>query len=401
MTTPMDPAEERRALVVLLTVIFLMIAGFGLVIPLLPFFAHAFDAPAWQVTLLFSAFSVGQFLGEGFWGKLSDRIGRRPVLIVTITMVGLSYAALAFAPNMLIAFAIRFANGFFAGNISTLQGALADITPPEKRAGRMGIMGAAFSAGFSTGPAIGGLLAQPSRGALGFQLPLLVAAGFALASALAVILLVRESRPKAAPSPIKRMRSAGLREGFAHPIIRRVVLISFIVVVGFAGIEAIYGLWTEHEFGWGPRQIGLAFMGIGILGAVCQGLLSGHLARRYGEAWTLAGGLAFMGLGLVTQGLSPTWQVAVAGFALVCIGQSICFPNISALISQAAPPDRQGEMLGLNMSGMALARIGGPVLAGQMFSLVSPGSPFLFSALLILPALWFAWAVIKRTPRRA
>lgn len=401
MTAVLTPTAERRALIVLLTVIFLMIAGFGLVIPLLPFFAHAFDAPAWQVTLLFSAFSVGQFLGEGFWGKLSDRIGRRPVLIITIAMVGLSYAALAFAPNMLIAFAIRFANGFFAGNISTLQGALADITPPEKRSSRMGIMGAAFSAGFSTGPAIGGLLAQPSRGALGFQLPLLVAAGFALASALAVILLVRESRPEPSANPVKRTRSAGLREGFAHPIISRVVLISFIVVVGFAGIEAIYGLWTEHEFGWGPREIGLAFMLIGILGAVCQGLVSGRLARRYGEARTLAAGLVFMGLGLLTQWLSPTWQVAVLGFAFVCIGQSICFPNISALISQAAPPDRQGEMLGLNMSGMALARIGGPVLAGQLFSVVSPGSPFALSALLILPALWFAWAVIQRSPRLA
>lgn len=396
------PAEERRALIVLLTVIFLMIAGFGLVIPLLPFFAHAFNAPAWQVTLLFSAFSVGQFLGESFWGRLSDRIGRRPVLILTITMVGLSYAALAFAPNMLIAFAIRFANGFFAGNISTLQGALADITPPEKRASRMGVMGAAFSAGFMTGPAIGGLLAQPSRGALGFQLPLLVAAGFALASALAVIILVREKRPDAAKAaPTRRVKSAGLSEAFAHPIIGRVILISFIVVVGFAGIEAIYGLWTEHEFGWGPRQIGFAFMGIGLLGAVCQGLLSGRLARRYGEARVLAAGLVFMGLGLTTQWLSPTWHVAVLGFALVCVGQSICFPNISALISQAAPPDRQGEMLGLNMSGMALARIGGPVLAGQLFSLVSPGSPFALSALLVLPALWFAWAVIQRMPRRA
>ena len=399
---PMSAGEERRALIVLLTVIFLMIAGFGLVIPLLPFFAHAFNAPAWQVTLLFSAFSVGQFLGENVWGRLSDRIGRRPVLIVTIAMVGLSYAALAFAPNMLVAFAIRFANGFFAGNISTLQGALADITPPEKRASRMGIMGSAFSAGFMTGPAIGGFLAQPSRGALGFQLPLLVAAGFALASALAVILLVREQRPdRAAGGALKRVKSAGLREVLAHPVIGRVVLISFIVVVGFAGIEAIYGLWTEREFGWGPRQIGFAFMGIGLLGAVCQGWLSGRLARRWGEARVLAGGLVFMGLGLATQWLSPTWHVAMVGFALVCLGQSICFPNISALISQAAPPDRQGEMLGLNMSGMALARIGGPVLAGQMFSMISPGSPFALSALLILPALWFAWAVIKRTPRLA
>ena len=141
------------------------------------------------MTLLFSAFSVGQLLGEPFWGKLSDRIGRKPVLIVTIAMVGVTYGLFAFAPNIWVAFGLRFVNGVFAGNISTLQGALADITPPEKRAGRMGIMAAAFSAGFSTGPAIGGFLAQPSRGALGFQLPLLVAAGFALASALAVVLL--------------------------------------------------------------------------------------------------------------------------------------------------------------------------------------------------------------------
>jgi len=396
----LGPREERRALIVLLTVIYFMIAGFGLVIPLLPFFAQAFDASPFLVTAMFSVFSLGQFLGEPFWGKLSDRIGRRPVLIITISGVALSYAALAFAPTIWAALAIRFVNGIMAGNISTLQGVLADITPPEKRAARMGIMGAAFSAGFTTGPAIGGYLAQPSRGALGFQLPLLAAAAFAAASVLAVVFLVRETRAPAEPSALRQVRSAGLTEGFGHPIISRVVIISFIVVIGFAGIEATYGLWTETRFGWGPRQIASAFAIIGILGAVCQGWLCGRLARRFGEPVTLTWGLVLMLIGIATQGLSPTWQVAIVGFALVCIGQSLCFPNISALISRAAPPDRQGEMLGLNMSGMALARIGGPMVAGWLFVL-APGAPFALSAVLVLPALWFAWTLIGRIPRLA
>ena len=400
-TVALSPREERRALIVLLTVIYFMIAGFGLVIPLLPFFAQAFDASPLLVAAMFSTFSLGQFVGEPFWGKLSDRIGRRPVLIITISGVALSYAALAFAPNIWAALAIRFLNGIMAGNISTLQGVLADITPPDKRAGRMGIMGAAFSAGFTTGPAIGGFLAQPSRGALGFQLPLLAAAAFAGLSVLAVIFLVRETRVQAEPSAVRQVRSARLTEGFGHPIISRVVMISFIVVIGFAGIEATYGLWTHARFGWGPRQIAMAFAVIGILGAVCQGWLCGRLARSYGEARTLTGGLVLMLVGIATQGLSPTWPVAILGFALVCVGQSLCFPNISALISRSAPPDRQGEMMGLNMSGMALARIGGPMLAGHLFTVVAPGAPFALSAVLILPALWFAWAVIGRSPRLA
>jgi MFS family permease len=393
----MTLAEERRALIVLLSVIYLMIAGFGLVIPLLPFFARAFDASPGVIALLFSVFSFGQFLGEPFWGRLSDRIGRKPVLIVTIGLVGVTYAGLAFAPNILAAFAIRFLTGFCGGNISTLQGAMADITPIDRRAARMGIMGAAFSAGFTTGPAIGGFLAQPSRGALGFQLPLLAAAGFALASALAVVIFVRESRPNPSQHHRQRPRIEGLREAAAHPVISRILLISFIVVVGFAGIESTYGLWTQARFGWGPKQVGSAFAAIGVLGAFCQGYLSGRLVRRFGAPLTLTGGLVFMGVGLLTQWVSPVWPVAMLGFALVCLGQSICFPNLTALISQVAPPHRQGEMLGLNMSGMALARVGGPMLAGQLFAL-AVGAPFAVAAFLILPGLWFAGEVRKRVP---
>ena len=397
---PKDAIGERRALIVLLTVIFLNIAGFGLVIPLLPFFGQAFHAPAWQITLLFSAFSFGQFLGEPVWGRLSDRVGRKPVLLFTISVAAVMYVGLAFSPNVWIAFAVRFASGFFSGNISTLQGSMADITPSDQRAGRMGIMGAAFSAGFMTGPALGGLLAQPRLGALGFQLPLFAAAGFGLAAAVAVLLFVRETSPKNAGHR-PGTRAARLREAFGHPVISRVLIISFVVVSGFAGIEATYGLWTQARFGWGPRQIGLAFFGIGALGAFCQGWLTGRLVRRHGEARVLTAGLCFMWIGMVTQFASPVWPVAMVGFAFVCLGQSICFPNLTALISQAAPPERQGEMLGLNMSSNALARIGGPIYAGLLFSRVSPGSPVLLTALLILPALYFAMQVRKWVPSPA
>lgn len=402
--SPAAPAPktggEMRALVTLLAVVFLNIAGFGVVVPLLPFFGEAFHAQAWQITLLFSMFSAGQFLGEQVWGRLSDRWGRRPVLIVTIAVSALTYVALAFSPNIWAAYAARLACGFFSGNISTLQGCMADISAPEQRAGRMGVMGSAFSMGFMCGPALGGMLARPDLGATGFHLPLYAAAAFGLASALGVLLFVRESRPEPTDGP-RRSRRAAYGVAFTHPVIKRVMIISFVTVSGFAGIESTYGLWTSGKFGWGPAQIGLAFMFIGALGAISQGLVTGYLVRRHGEARVLTGGLIFMFVGMITQFAAPVWPVAMVGFAFVCFGQSICFPNLSGLISRSTPPDRQGEMLGVNMSNNALARIGGPIYAGQIYSLIDPGSPFLLTAILIAAALVFAFQIVRLVPQAA
>lgn len=397
------PKDDPRALIVLLSVIFLNMAGFGLVIPLLPFFGQAFDAPAWQITLMFSAFSVGQFLGEPFWGKLSDRIGRRPVLILTTAGGALAYVALALAPGIWAALAVRLVSGFLSGNISTLQGYLADITPPQQRAGRMGIMGSAFSLGFMVGPALGGLLARPELGPTGFQIPLYVAAAFGLASALGVLLFMRETivpQAQGAVRPPPQPRGAVLRQALADPVILRVFLISFVTISGFAGIEATYGLWTEVRFGWGPQEIGLAFMLAGVIGVVAQGSLTGLLVRRYGEGRVLLAGLCLMFAGMVTQFAALGWPMAVVGLAIVVFGQSITFPNLVALISMATPSERQGEVLGLNMSNNALARIGGPVLAGQLFSLVAPGAPFALTALLILPAIWLCLQIMTKVADR-
>jgi DHA1 family tetracycline resistance protein-like MFS transporter len=392
-----DQAGARRALIVLLGVVFVNIAGFGVVIPLLPFYGRAFHATPFQISLMFSAFAVGQLFAEAFWGRLSDRIGRRPVLIITIFGTAAAYAALAFSPNIAVACLWRLVGGLMSGNISTIQGYLADVTPHDKRPGRMGLLGSAFSMGFVTGPAIGGLLARPQDGAAGFLLPLITAAGLASLAALGVVLFVRETRSAEHMTIPPTPRLESLAQAWRHPVIARVILMSFIVVSGFAGIEATYGLWTQARFGWGPRQIGFAFMAIGVTGAVAQGLVTGHLARRYGGARVLAAGLAMVGVGMLVQLFSPTWEVAMAGFFAVSFGQSLTFPNIAALISQSAPPERQGEMLGLNMAGNCLARFGGPLYAGSVFEHVSIGAPFATAALVIAPALLMAGAVIRRT----
>jgi DHA1 family tetracycline resistance protein-like MFS transporter len=385
---PSAPAGDSRALYVLLTVVFINMAGFGVVIPLLPFYAKSFGAPEWQVFLLFSAYSLGNFFAEPLWGRLSDRIGRRPVLMVTIAGNGLSYLALAFAPTIGAALVIRFASGLLAGNISTIQGYVADVTPPERRAGRMGLMGAAFSMGFVTGPTLGGLLAHPDAGTAGFRPPLYLAFGLCVLAFFGVLRFIRETRQVYSDTP-QRGRLEGVRDAFRNPVIWRVISVSLISVGGFAGMEASFGLWADARFDWGPREIGLCFMVIGVAAAIGQGFMAGRLARRFGETGVLMGGLCLIGLGFAVQPFVPVWPLAVAAMVTVAMGQALTFPNIGAVISRAAPPDRQGEMLGLNMAAMALARIVGPLAAAPLFA-IHIGGPFAAAAILILPALYMA-----------
>lgn len=391
---PAPAAGDPRALTILLSVVFINIAGFGVVIPLLPFYASAFGAPTWQVFVLFSAYSLGNFLAEPLWGRLSDRIGRRPVLIITIFGNAATYIALAFAGDIWLACAIRLVGGILTGNISTIQGYIADVTPPDKRAGMLGIMGAAFSLGFVTGPSIGGLLAHEELGLIGFRPPLLLAAGLATAAALGVTLFVRETRHVHQDAP-RRGRFEGLHEAIAHPVISQVLCVTLIAVAGFAGMEATFGLWAKARFGWGPQQIGFCFLIIGATAALAQGFFTGALARRFGEPATLMIGMVLIFIGFAFQPLATYWPAAVLGMVTVAFGQSLAFPNISAIISKAAPHDRQGEMLGLNSAAGALARIFGPLAAAPLFTGVGINAPFVAAAILCLPALFMAWRVSR------
>nr|WP_297506452.1 MFS transporter [uncultured Caulobacter sp.] len=394
-----EPAHSNRALAVLLLVVFINLVGFGVVIPLLPFYAKSMNAAAWQVTTMFAAYSLGQFFGEPFWGRLSDRIGRRPVLIVTIIANTLAYLALAFAPNIWIAMAVRLVGGFGSGNISTIQGYMADVTPPEKRAGRMGLLGAAFGAGFVIGPALV-MAIRPGGGHLGYQLPLFLAAGMAATAALGVFLFVTESRAPAARDLVQPRRREALAAAAAHPVLSRVLLVTLISTGAFAGMEAIFGLYADKRFGWGPGQVAGCFAIIGIIASLGQGLLTGRLARRFGEGRVLTAGLSIIGLTLLITPFIPSPPVAVVAVACTAFGQSLVFPCVAALISRASPPDRQGQMLGLNMAAGSLARIGGPLLAGPLFGIVI-GGPYWFGSALMVPAIFFALSIARGTKAAA
>ena len=404
-TPSSPPAVRAPALAVLFAVVFINLVGFGLVVPLLPFFAQSLKAEAWQITLMFSAYSLGQFFAEPFWGRLSDRVGRKPVLLVTLVANALGYLMLAFVPNIWLAVAVRLFTGLGAGNISTVQGYVADVTPPEQRAGRMGLIGAAFGLGFIVGPGLGGLLTQPQLGRLGYQLPIFLAAALAALAAVGVMVFLRESRAKADPSAARPAFLAGLKDAQTNPVVSRVLVVTLIYMAGFSAMESVFGLWSESRYAWGAREVGLSFMIVGVISVLNQGFLAGRLARRFGEARVLATGMLLFGASLVLQVLAPVeWfpaaRLELGGLSLPVVqgwvvpiimavgacGMSLAMPNISAMISRASPPDRQGAMLGLNMASSSVARIFGPMVAGGLFSGLGHDWPFLIGALLTVPA---------------
>ncbi len=380
----------------LIAVIFINMLGFGIIVPLLPFYAKSFNAEAWQIALVFSAYSAGAFFGEPFWGRLSDKYGRKPLLISTLTGNFLCYLALAFAPNVWVALLIRFLGGLASGNGAVIQGYLADVTPPEKRARAMSYQGAAWNIGLIVGPSVGGLFARPSAGPIGFQIPLFIAAGLSFLSMISIVLFIRESRNRQATVTERPNRWAALGEAVRHPVIGRLMLLTFLVGFAFTGIESTFGLWTQSKFGWGPKEIGLAFVFVGITAAFMQTFVTGPMSERFGPGRMLALG---MGITLVAISLQPFSTGPAMVIALMCLtaaGQSVAWPNVSAMISETADPDRQGQILGLNNATGAMARVVGPLCAGLAFAGISHDGPFILGAVIVAPSIWLALSAARR-----
>ncbi|HXU99893.1 MAG TPA: MFS transporter [Caulobacteraceae bacterium] len=393
MTAEAPVQTARRsavAMYTLLSVMFINILGFGIVVPLLPFYGASFHAPPWQIALIFSAYSLGSFVGEPFWGRLSDRVGRKPILVFTVLGNCACYGALAFAPDIWSAFAIRLVGGMAAGNGSVVQGYIADVTPPQELAGRMARLGASYNVGFILGPFVGGVLAKPSAGPLGFQIPLLAASALAACSALGIALAVRESRQRrpVETNPVSPWQAVGAVA--RHPVIGPLVLLTFLVGLAFNGIESVFALWAHHRFAWQPVQVGLLFGLSGLIASPTQFLLTGVLSRRYGEARMLAAGMAGSVIALALMPFVGGGWGVYALMAASALASSVAFPNAGALISRAVDDRNQGQIMGLNNATSAISRVIGPQAASLAFAFAGADSPFFLGAILTVPAIFLA-----------
>jgi MFS family permease len=378
----------------LLVLVFLNIAGFSLILPLLPFYGKAFAATPFAVACLFAAYSFGNVFGEIFWGRRSDRVGRRPVLIMTTAAAALSYLAFAFAPSLAAAILIRIVSGFFSGTFGVIQGVIADITPPQQRAKSMGYFGAAFNLGFATGPAIGGLLADTGLGLAGFHAPIFAAAALVGGASLWAMIALPETRPAA--TAIRPAPSYGEAFRFVrgHPLLIRLFVIAFCGIAAFASMEAVFGLWTQRNFGWSAHEVGLTFLAVGGAGLFVQAFLIGPLVARYGEAGVIIGGLTILIAATVLQPVVRLPIGSVILMAALMVGHSLAFPNAGALVSRATPGDRQGSVMGLTMASNALSRIIAPPFFGWLFG-QSADLPYYLCALMITAMLPVAWRVYR------
>lgn len=428
MSTRETAAGGRSPLLFIFLTVFIDLLGFGIVIPLLPIYSKAYQASEVELGLLFGCFSGMQFLFAPFWGRVSDRIGRKPVLVWGLVGTALSYLVFGFSDEVAgwlvrsfagadasvdrwtlgVLFVSRSLAGFFGANVSTASAFIADVTTPENRAKGMGLVGAAFGLGFTIGPAVGGELSQVS-----IELPGIVAASLSFAAALFGAVTLKEP----ARGPHKSTRLYGLdqvRGALAKPQIGWALALAFCAVFAFSAFESMFILFglakfptyfgmdhavehaTRDEMFAAARYAGRYLFVVGMISALIQGGLIRRLVPRYGETRLAVVGPFVLALGLAVVGGASTFAWVIVGCVLLPCGFGLNNPSVGSLISRSSPVDQQGAYLGLQQSLASLARLSGPALAGVIFERFGPRSPFFAAAGVLLLATALAYAYHRR-----
>lgn len=359
--------------------------GFGLILPLLPFWSEHLGAGPVGVGLVLTVYALAQFLFTPLLGTLSDRYGRRPIIFASLLIEAFSLALCALAGSLPLLLVARFIGGLGASNIGSAQAVVADVTTVEGRARGMGLIGAAIGLGFVVGPLLGGLLAP-----LGPSIPFWVALFVALANALLVLRFLPETRwmgttcsPATSALPAKRLALSGWRQMQRQPLLAQLVIVNLLFTIAFTAMETVFALFTQHTLGWTTRQNGYLFTYIGLLVVFVQGGMVGQLARRWGERQLLLCGLVLMAAGLALLPWSTNLASLLVVVGIVSIGDGAVTPMLSTLLSFVSESEARGETLGLAQGVAGLARIIGPLAAGIAFAVGGAGTPFLLGSALV------------------
>lgn len=379
---------SRTAILMVALVVLVDITGFGLILPLLPFWAERLGANPFEVGLILSVYALAQFLFTPVLGALSDRFGRRPVILISLLIEAAGFALTALAGTLPFLLVARFIGGLGASNIGSAQAVVADVTAPKDRARGMGMVGAAIGVGFVIGPALGGVLAS-----FGPTVPFWAALVVALLNALLVLFLLPETRGKR-PVAVQGAKQqfalfAGWQRAIRTPAIARLILVNLLFTLAFTAMEAVYPLFSQDVFGWGATQNGYIFTYVGVIIVIMQGGMVGQLVKRFGERGLQIAGLGLLAVGLALLPFSGTLALMLVALALLSIGDGAVTPTNNALLSLATPPEAQGETLGLSQGIAGLGRMIAPLIAGALFS-VGIGLPFVVGAGLAVVALLVA-----------
>jgi len=409
---------KNSRLLTIFIIVFVDLLGFSLILPLLPYYAEKFGASPFTVGLLVASYAAASLIGSPLLGRLSDRFGRRPILLVSVfgTLIGFLFLGFAapigeglaklIAPPAANAFVLgvlffaRILDGLTAGNLTVAQAYISDVTDAQNRAKGLGLIGAAFGLGFIIGPAVGGLLSKTS-----YSLPAFVAAGIATLNLVQIFFVLPESLTEA------RRREMGehqrppftfkaLLTALNRPVIGPLLHVRFFFGLAFATFQSIFALYAQYKLGLGADKTGYILAYVGILMVVVQGGLIGPLTKRFRERWLIITGLWLMAFSLLAWAFVPNLVVLMIVILPLAISGGVLGTVIQSAITKAVQPQEIGGMLGIAGALESLTRVIAPIIGGYLLGNLGTWAPGIFSTILMAWAVWFAyWRIIMiKTP---